>query len=126
MVKGAYKEFSSVAFTKRKDVNKSYEEIMQFCLRNAEHVHIANHDEKLIMKAVKFIELNNIPEQKYEFAFLLGVKESLQKKLAKDNFPVRVYIPFGEHWLPYTLRRLRERKENFWFAVRSIFFNCIK
>ena len=52
---------------------------------------------------------------------LLGIKRSLQKKLASMGYAVSVYIPYGTNWLPYTMRRLMERKENVFFVLKNIF-----
>jgi len=52
---------------------------------------------------------------------LLGVRPRLQQELANEGYLVRTYVPYGTHWLPYTLRRLRERKENLFFVIRHLF-----
>ncbi|MBI2974749.1 MAG: proline dehydrogenase family protein, partial [Deltaproteobacteria bacterium] len=58
---------------------------------------------------------------KFEFQMLLGIRRDLQRQLLKDGWRVRIYVPYGSAWLPYTLRRIRERKENLWFVVKNIF-----
>ncbi|MBS3176522.1 proline dehydrogenase family protein [Candidatus Woesearchaeota archaeon] len=121
LVKGAYQESHLIAFENKKDVDQNYEELMYLLLTKAKHTHIATHDETLIRKALRFIQKNHIPEEQYEFAFLLGIKKSLQIKLARDGYSVRIYLPYGEEWLPYVLRRIRERKENLFFVLRNIF-----
>ncbi len=82
---------------------------------------IATHDERLINEAITFAGANKIPKDAFEFEMLLGIKRKLQKDLAARGFRVRVYVPYGKDWLPYTLRRLRERKENVWFVLKNIF-----
>ena len=99
LVKGAYKG----------DVKESGVPLNQaFCsmahylkLYEANRPAIATHDEKL---------LNKINDKFYDYEFLYGVRRDLQKKLLNKKYTVRIYVPFGENWLPYTLRRLKEFK----------------
>ena len=81
---------------------------------------IATHDERLINEAKRFAEEKNIPKDSFDFEMLLGIKRALQRELAAEGYKVRVYIPYGRDWLPYTIRRLRERKENIWFVLKNI------
>jgi proline dehydrogenase len=121
LVKGAYKEPREIAFENKSDVDRNYEALMKKLLLNGVRPAVATHDEKLINGAIKFAEDNNISKERFEFQMLLGIKRTLQKKLAKEGYTVRVYVPYGKNWLPYTLRRLGERKENFLFVVKNIF-----
>ena len=121
LVKGAYKEPPQIAFPKKRDVDKSYEEIMKNLLLKGGPPAIATHDERLINEAIRFAEENHIPKERFEFQMLLGIKRTLQKRLADSGYRVRVYVPYGTYWLPYTLRRFRERKENIFFVIRNIF-----
>jgi len=121
LVKGAYKEPPSLAFPKKRDVDNNFEKNMKKLLLNGNYPAIATHDEKLINKAISFAERNHIPKERFEFQMLLGIKRTLQKKLAEAGYRVRVYVPYGEEWLPYTLRRLKERKDNLFFVVKNIF-----
>lgn len=121
LVKGAYKEPPQIAFPKKKDVDKSYEETMKSLLLKGAPPAIATHDERLINEAIRFAEEKRIPKERFEFQMLLGIKRTLQKRLADSGYRVRVYVPYGTHWLPYTLRRFRERKENIFFVIRNIF-----
>ncbi len=121
LVKGAYKEPPEIAFEAKSDVDRNYEALMKKLLLDGVRPAVATHDEKLINEAIRFAEENNIPKDRFEFQMLLGIKRTLQKKLAKEGYTVRVYVPYGKDWLPYTLRRLGERKENFLFVVKNIF-----
>ncbi len=121
LVKGAYKEPPEIAFEEKEAVDRNYERLMKELLLKGTRPAIATHDERLINEAIGFIEKNGIPKDSFEFQMLLGIKRSLQKRLAKEGYRVRVYVPYGRNWLPYTLRRLRERKENLYFVVRNIF-----
>ena len=121
LVKGAYKESAAIAFQKKKDVDANFERLMKELLLKGTMPAIATHDERLINAAVGLAKANGIAKEKFEFEFLLGIKRELQKRLAGEGYNVRVYCPYGARWLPYTLRRLRERKENVWFVLKNMF-----
>ena len=121
LVKGAYKEPTQIAFPKKRDVDKNFEELMKSLLLKGNYLAIATHDERLINEAIRFADENGIPKERFEFQMLLGIKRKLQKRLADSGYKVRVYIPYGADWLPYTLRRLRERKENLFFVIKNLF-----
>lgn len=121
LVKGAYKEPLDVAFQDKKDVDANFEAIMKELLLSGTHPAIATHDERLIDEAKRFAVEKNIQKKLFDFEMLLGIKRKSQKELAGQGYRVRVYIPYGKNWLPYTIRRLRERKENIWFVVKNIF-----
>ncbi|MCL4874712.1 proline dehydrogenase family protein [bacterium] len=120
LVKGAYKEPPSIAFADKKDVDRSFERIMKELLITPTRPAIATHDEKLINEAQRFAEEKGVPKGSFDFEMLLGIKRTLQKRLSVEGYTVRVYVPYGRDWLPYTLRRLRERKENVWFVLKNI------
>ena len=122
LVKGAYKEPPDVAFQKKKDVDVNFEKLMKELLLKGNMPAIATHDERLIDCAIAFAKANGIGKERFEFEFLLGIRRDLQKRLAHEGYNVRVYCPYGSQWLPYTLRRLRERKENIWFVLKNIQF----
>lgn len=121
LVKGAYKEPAQIAFPKKRDVDKNFEELMKFLLLKGNYPAIATHDERLINEAIRFADKNGIPKERFEFQMLLGIKRKLQNRLVDSGYNVRVYIPYGADWLPYTLRRLRERKENLFFVIKNLF-----
>lgn len=121
LVKGAYKEPPAIAFKDKKDVDASFALLMKELLLNGNRPAIATHDERLINETLSFAQSNNIPKGRFEFQMLLGIKRTLQRRLAEEGYKVRVYVPYGPEWLPYTLRRFRERKENIFFVVRNLF-----
>lgn len=120
LCKGAYKEPPTIAFADKKEVNKNYIELMEKLLLEGNNPAIATHDEKIINYAKKFVEENNLSKSSFEFQMLYGIRRDLQLKLVDEGYKMRVYVPFGTHWLPYTVRRLRERKENFFFVLKNI------
>jgi len=121
LVKGAYKEPPDIAFANKIDVDKNFGIVMNELLLKGHKPAIATHDERLINEALKFAGENSIPKDSFELQMLLGIKRTMQKMLAERGYKVRVYVPYGTEWLPYALRRLRERKENILFVVRDIF-----
>lgn len=121
LVKGAYKEAQGVAFQDKKEVDANFEAIMKELLLTGTRPAIATHDERLINEAKRFAAEKKLPKDSFDFEMLLGIKRTLQRELAAEGYKVRVYIPYGKDWLPYTVRRLRERKENIWFVVKNIF-----
>jgi len=135
LVKGAYKEPPDKAFPKKADVDANYDLLSKILidasiafnskLANNGRVPpipaIASHDEKRIAFAKSYAEKAGLPKDGLEFQMLYGIRRDLQDKLAKEGYPVRVYVPFGTHWYPYFMRRLAERPANIWFFISNFF-----
>jgi len=121
LVKGAYKESPDIAFPEKKDVDGNFSALMKRLLLSGAYTAIATHDEKLVNEAKKIASGNKIPRDHFEFQMLLGIKRTLQSRLVEEGYKVRVYVPYGTRWLPYTMRRMTERKENVWFVLKNIF-----
>ena len=118
--KGAYKEPVDLAIKKMKDIRANFIKLTEILFAEGVYPAIATHDDKLINWTKEYVAANSIPSEKYEFQYLYGIRTKTFRKLAADGFRVRCYVPFGTHWLPYTLRRLRERK-TILFLVRNFF-----
>jgi len=120
LCKGAYLEPPDIAFPSKADVDTNYIRVMQDYLASTGHAYlcIATHDEAMIRAAEAFIAQHKIAPQRYEFQMLYGIRSTRQTELAQQH-PMRVYVPFGEAWYPYFVRRLAERPANLWFFVRS-------
>ena len=121
LVKGAYKESPDIAFPEKKDVDGNFSALMKRLLLSGAYTAIATHDEKLVNEAKNIASENKIPRDHFEFQMLLGIKRTLQSRLVEEGYRVRVYVPYGTRWLPYTMRRMTERKENVWFVLKNIF-----
>jgi proline dehydrogenase len=102
LCKGIYLEPPSLAHTGYEAVRANYLAALRALSTTASHVAIATHDEWLIEQA-----LRDLPPS-YEFQMLLGVREDRASELVRDGHRVRVYVPFGEQWYQYSLRRLQE------------------
>ncbi len=121
LCKGAYKETGSVAFQAKDDVNNNFAKLADMLLKNGQYPAIASHDGVMIKAALDSAQKNGLSKDVFEFQMLYGVNRSAQRELAEHNYRVRIYTPFGSHWLPYFLRRLRERKENILFIAKHFF-----
>ena len=109
LVKGAYRESAKNAYKTRHEVDKNYDKLMNILFEQGNEFAIATHDSKLIDMA---IDLSKRYERKFEFQMLKGIRDELKPILIKSGFSVSEYIPYGTNWLPYSIRRLRERKRN--------------
>lgn len=109
LVKGAYRESAKNAYKTKHEVDKNYDKLMNILFEQGNEFAIATHDSKLIDKA---IDLSKKYERKFEFQMLKGIRDELKPILTKKGFSVSEYIPYGTNWLPYSIRRLRERKRN--------------
>src|SRR5215467_518947 len=121
LCKGAYKESPEVAFERKADVDANYVRLMQMLLPSGFYHGIATHDPRMIGATIRCAAEKRISKEDFEFQMLYGVRTDLQKRLIKDGFRVRVYIPFGKDWFPYFMRRLAERPANIGFFLRNLF-----
>lgn len=121
LVKGAYKEPDEVAYPLKKDVDVNFIKIIKQHLENGNYTAIATHDVHVIEECKNLIVKNNIPRDQFEFQMLYGICEDLQKRLVAEGYKVRVYVPYGEDWFGYFMRRLAERPANVWFVLKNVF-----
>jgi proline dehydrogenase len=120
--KGIYIEPEAIAFQDPDDIRISYQNILQQLLEGgAVRVGIATHDPALIAHAKDTIRNLGIARDRYEFQMLLGVAGRLRKKLVEEGHPLRVYVPFGELWFKYSMRRLAENPNIAGHIVRNLF-----
>ena len=115
--KGAYAEPDTVAFAEKSEVDTNYLKLTRLLLEGGEYPAIATHDDRMVAGATSF------PKDKFEFQMLYGVRRDLQRKLLAQGFRIRVYVPYGEAWYPYFMRRLAERPANVIFLLRNFFKN---
>ena len=120
LCKGAYREPAEIAFKGRAEVDDSYERLMGRLLVDGNYPALATHDDALIRKAIAFARAHGIGQERFEFQMLYGVRRDLQARLVKAGYTVRVYVPFGDQWYPYFMRRLAERPANVAFVLRSV------
>ena len=121
LVKGAYKEPSQIAFPRKRDVDANYVKLMQLLLPSGIYHAMATHDPNMIEATIRFAAERGITKDKFEFQMLYGIRTDLQSRLVREGYRVRVYIPFGQDWFPYFMRRLAERPANLVFFARNFF-----
>ncbi len=120
LCKGIYNEPRTAAWKNPDTINRSYVHILEKMLKAGAYVGIATHDEKLVFEAMRLVdELGLTPEQ-YEFQMLLGVDEELRNIIADAGHRMRIYVPYGEQWLPYSRRRLKENPSIAEHALRQM------
>jgi len=118
LVKGAYREKANISFKSKEDVDKNYVKLMKTLFKKGNEFAIATHDVKIIQKAEN---LSKKYPKKFEFQMLKGIRDNLKPKLVKKKFLVSDYIPYGINWLPYSFRRIKERKRNILLLGSSLF-----
>ena len=120
LCKGAYAEPEDVAFQERSEVDGNFVALMQMLLKDGHYPAIATHDDTMVAATVEYAKREGIGRERFEFQMLFGVRRDLQASLVAAGHNVRVYIPFGEAWYPYLMRRLAERPANLLFMTGSV------
>mgnify|MGYP001251969938 FL=1 len=132
LVKGAYKGNNKIAYQNKKQIEKLFlkQSLMMLSDRSRSYYHlkdadtpvhaIGTHDSEIIRSIIKYLKTIKITKQDFDFELLYGIRRDLSKELKDRGFRVRLYVPFGKDWLPYTLRRLKEWK-NLKFVISNIF-----
>ena len=123
IVKGAYSGEKNDAYQSNNEITKNYSRLMNVMLKESSYngvVAIATHDSNLIDEALALSTRGSIKMKNLQFQLLKGVRDELKKKLVSDGYIVSEYMPYGEKWLQYSLRRLRERKRNIFLLARSL------
>lgn len=121
LCKGAYQEHPDVVMAGKDSVDKNFVRLMELLLQEGIDPAIATHDPAIVDHALGFIEGQGIGARGFEFEMLYGVRRDLQQMLVDRGFRLRLYVPYGEAWYPYFLRRLAERPANVWFVLRNLF-----
>ncbi len=120
LCKGAYDQPEEVAYQDRHDVDKSYVRCLKVLMAGEGYPMVATHDPRMIKIAAALATRNGRMPGSYEFQMLYGIRGEEQKRLAEQGEKVRVYVPYGEEWFGYLMRRLAERPQNLTFFLRSL------
>ena len=120
LCKGAYKEPASLAFPTKEEVNRNYDELARLLMK-APLPAFATHDDDRIENAVRVASELGLAKNQYEIQMLYGLRQKRWGELCAAGHTVRIYVPYGTHWIPYFYRRIRERKENLFFVLRGLF-----
>lgn len=117
LVKGAYKEPEDISYRGKEAVDDAYQNLIDQAFEQCDDgIAIASHDDAMLKHAADRAAETDTP---FEIQMLMGVRSDLQRSLA-DDYEVYQYVPYGNRWLSYFYRRMVERKENIWFALRAI------
>jgi proline dehydrogenase len=124
LVKGAYTENEGIAFRSMNKINSNFSELMKMIFSSGEKHNtifaIATHDPRLINETVELSRKFGTDKMKFEFQFLKGISDEMKTSLVKKGFRVCEYIPYGNQWLQYSVRRIKERKRNIFLLARSL------
>ncbi|MEU3650545.1 proline dehydrogenase family protein [Lentzea sp. NPDC034063] len=118
LCKGAYQEPASVAFQDKHDVDLSYVRCLKVLMEGQGYPMVASHDPRLIAIAADLASARS--KDTYEFQMLYGIRPEEQRRIAAEGNRMRVYVPYGDEWYGYFMRRLAERPANVAFFVRSL------
>ena len=120
LCKGAYREPESVAYQSAIEVDKSYVRCMSILMSGPGYPMLATHDPRLIAIGVDRARWFDRSAEEFEFQMLYGVRPDEQVRLVGAGYTVRVYVPYGDEWYGYLMRRLAERPANLAFFARAL------
>jgi proline dehydrogenase len=120
LVKGAYREPKSVSYQLKSEVDAAFVRLAKRLLIDATYPAIATHDEDILRAVKRFASEQGLPQDRYEFQMLYGIRRDLQRSFRDEGYVMRVYVPFGHEWFPYFMRRLGERPANVAFVIKSL------
>jgi len=120
LCKGAYNEPSDVAFPRKHEVDRNYVLLMQILFRDGVNPAIASHDERIVRRAIELVKEQKLGADRFEFQMLYGISRDLQRRLTAEGYRLRLYVPYGDAWYPYFMRRLAERPANVLFLMRNL------
>jgi proline dehydrogenase len=120
LCKGAYKEDRSVAFARKTEVDENYLRLGRRLLDSGTDPALATHDPAMITALGRYATEKAVAKDRFEFQMLYGIRRDLQTRLVADGYRLRLYVPFGNAWFPYFMRRLAERPANLLFLGRNL------
>lgn len=118
LVKGAYREPPSIVFRSREEITQNYLKLLKVLFERCEYFAVGTHDSRPIEEAQRLHRSN--PSAKFEFEMLRGIRDDLKLELAKAGHRMVEYMPYGEDWYPYSVRRIKEHPSNVWLLLRSL------
>jgi proline dehydrogenase len=120
LCKGAYRERAEIAFTRKREVDENYVRLMKILLERGVYPGLATHDGRIIAEAKTFARERGIGLERFEFQMLFGIRRDLERQLIAERYRLRLYVPYGDAWYPYFMRRLAERPANLLFLLRNL------
>jgi proline dehydrogenase len=119
--KGIYNESPTIAYKDRQEIRNNFLKLLRMVFEGGSYVGIATHDDFVIGGAYRLIREFGLDRTKYEFQMLLGVRERRRDEIVRNGHRLRVYVPFGEKWYAYSMRRLKENPHMAWYVTKAIF-----
>jgi proline dehydrogenase len=120
LCKGAYKEPESVAYQSSREVDRAYVRCLKVLMAGQGYPMVASHDPRLVDVAAELVRRHDRAPGTYEYQMLYGIRPAEQQRLADAGERVRVYVPYGDEWYGYLMRRMAERPSNLGFFLRSL------
>ncbi len=120
LCKGIYQEPRGIAYTDAELIRANFTQSLERMFERGAYVGIATHDERLVWEGLRLVRKFGLTTAQYEFQMLLGVEEELRRILLNQGHRVRVYVPYGEEWYAYSVRRLRESPQIAGHAFRAL------
>jgi len=121
LCKGAYMELETIAFKSREEIQLNYLKLLKMLFDAKCYVGIATHDDFLVSGAYRYIQEMNLQKADYEFQMLYGVKIKLRDQMVADGHRLRIYVPFGQHWYAYSIRRFKENPQIARYVINALF-----
>lgn len=119
IVKGAYKESPEVAYQTKEEIDQNFIKLIKKRLKGDAFTSIATHDHNIINEVKRFVEEEGIDRNNFEFQMLYGFRTEMQEQLAQEGYLFCTYLPFGDDWFGYFMRRLAERPQNINLVVKD-------
>lgn len=120
LCKGAYDEDGGVAYSDRREIDRSYVRCLRLLMEGEGYPMVASHDPRLIAIATKLVELTERDADSYEFQMLYGIRPLEQRRLVDTGHRMRVYLPYGTDWYGYFVRRVAEKPSTALFLARQL------
>ncbi len=120
LCKGAYAEPGSVAFRRKHEVDRSYVRCLEVLMAGGGYPMIATHDPRMVAISGELATRHDRAPGSFEYQMLYGIRPDEHRRIADGGHRVRVYVPYGEQWYGYFVRRLAERPANLAFFLRSL------
>ncbi len=120
LCKGAYSEPPARAFPRKSEVNRNFLRLARILLDRGVYPGFATHDERLLTEIRLYARQQGIPSDRYEFQMLYGIRRDLERRFLEDGYRLRLYVPYGDAWYPYFMRRLAERPANLLFLLKNL------
>ena len=119
--KGIYEEPKEIAYKDKEEIRNSFIELNRMMLNSKSYIGIATHDKPVVERSYELIKSGNYKKSDYEFQMLLGVTENLRSEIVGQGYKMRVYVPYGEQWYGYCMRRLIENPKMAGHIIKNLF-----